>query len=474
MDSRFVRNCVSRVGTIDTLVRTSILVLVALTAFWATTVSSVAQSVQWTKTFSRVGEDEVRVIRHALSGGSITLGTHIDTGSTVTATFVMRANQLGNEVWYRSLPSNYMDIQALPDNSFLLAGTDHSASGGSQLRLTWLDGKGQVSRDTAYQPGTNVEVIALQTLPNGTSLVVANDSGGGPNAQILVIRIDSRGIPVWTREIGDPNCSLSANAIAAMPDGGCAVAAYESCGKVALVRLDQDGTLVWSRSYAVPEMLSIAVGADTCLMLCGRRDLPSWPYGKGVLFRISSGGDSLWCREYDDQGGGCCPRFQQVLSLAGGNFAVCGTAGEFLYVNAFLLKIDQGGTVIWYDDFQVGGVNSKGQAVDVLGPPLGSQILLAGVYKTWYPYPPDSSDVFLTAVENKTRCCIGSTGDVDMTGVVDVADLTSLVGYLTGAGFQLPCPDVANTDGKGIVDSGDLAALVSYLTGGGYVLPNCP
>ena len=31
-----------------------------------------------------------------------------------------------------------------------------------------------------------------------------------------------------------------------------------------------------------------------------------------------------------------------------------------------------------------------------------------------------------------------------------------------------------NVNGTGIVDLADLSALVSYLTGGGYVLPNCP
>jgi hypothetical protein len=71
-------------------------------------------------------------------------------------------------------------------------------------------------------------------------------------------------------------------------------------------------------------------------------------------------------------------------------------------------------------------------------------------------------------------CCFGVTGDVNMKGIVDLADLSSLVSYLTGGGYLLPCPDEANVNSVGIVDLTDLSALVSYLTGGGYVLPNCP
>ena len=71
-------------------------------------------------------------------------------------------------------------------------------------------------------------------------------------------------------------------------------------------------------------------------------------------------------------------------------------------------------------------------------------------------------------------CCTGFTGNVNMTGIVDLADLSALVSYLTGGGYALPCPAEANVNGAGIVDLSDLSALVSYLTGGGFVLPTCP
>ncbi len=71
-------------------------------------------------------------------------------------------------------------------------------------------------------------------------------------------------------------------------------------------------------------------------------------------------------------------------------------------------------------------------------------------------------------------CCVGVTGNVNYSGIVDLIDLSALVSYLTGGGYVLPCPDEANVNASGIVDLGDLSALVSYLTGGGYVLPACP
>ena len=70
-------------------------------------------------------------------------------------------------------------------------------------------------------------------------------------------------------------------------------------------------------------------------------------------------------------------------------------------------------------------------------------------------------------------CCTGTTGNVNMSGGVDLADLSALVSYLTGGGYVLTCVAEANINHAGGVDLADLSALVSYLTGGGYVLPAC-
>lgn len=78
---------------------------------------------------------------------------------------------------------------------------------------------------------------------------------------------------------------------------------------------------------------------------------------------------------------------------------------------------------------------------------------------------PDECDAVL--------CCSGTTGNVNVTGTVDLADLTALVSYLVGD-YTPPCMGETNVDGAGVIDLLDLTAMVSYLVGGGFVLPNCP
>jgi hypothetical protein len=74
------------------------------------------------------------------------------------------------------------------------------------------------------------------------------------------------------------------------------------------------------------------------------------------------------------------------------------------------------------------------------------------------------------------NCCTGTTGNVDLVGIVNLGDLSFLVAYLTGSpgASQLPCPDEANVNALGIVDLADLSMLVTYLTTSGFMLPDCP
>ena len=77
-------------------------------------------------------------------------------------------------------------------------------------------------------------------------------------------------------------------------------------------------------------------------------------------------------------------------------------------------------------------------------------------------------------VDPSGPCCTGIRGNVNLAGIVDISDLSLLVGYLTGTGAYLSCLDAANINGVGTVDLSDLSLLVAYLTGHTQTLPACP
>lgn len=70
-------------------------------------------------------------------------------------------------------------------------------------------------------------------------------------------------------------------------------------------------------------------------------------------------------------------------------------------------------------------------------------------------------------------CCDGTTGNVNLKGIVDLADLSMLIAYLVADG-PLICRDAANTNGTGIVDLADLSTLIAFISGAGGTLAACP
>jgi len=110
--------------------------------------------------------------------------------------------------------------------------------------------------------------------------------------------------------------------------------------------------------------------------------------------------------------------------------------------------------------FQVGSISGTGQH-------------LVGFWPTTGHFEFDSW-ALRSRISDPATCCIGTTGNVNEAGIVDLTDLSLLVSYLTGGMTTLPCTEEANVNGLGIVDLTDLSMMVSYLTGGGAVLPSCP
>jgi len=60
-------------------------------------------------------------------------------------------------------------------------------------------------------------------------------------------------------------------------------------------------------------------------------------------------------------------------------------------------------------------------------------------------------------------CCVGSTGNIDGDGEVNIADLTFLIDHLFITLLPLPCIAEANIDGSGGIDIADLTFLIDHL-----------
>lgn len=85
----------------------------------------------------------------------------------------------------------------------------------------------------------------------------------------------------------------------------------------------------------------------------------------------------------------------------------------------------------------------------------------------------DHADYTAPPIPVVVSCCIGTTGNVDGTGNVDIADLTFLVDVLFITNPTPACAAEANIDGMGNIDIADLTLLVDVLFINNPPLPDC-
>ncbi len=72
-------------------------------------------------------------------------------------------------------------------------------------------------------------------------------------------------------------------------------------------------------------------------------------------------------------------------------------------------------------------------------------------------------------------CCVGTTGNVNASGGIDLSDLSLLIAYMTVTPKPaLSCQKEANVNGLALIDLSDLSLLIAYLTVTPKpLLPNC-
>ena len=141
--------------------------------------------------------------------------------------------------------------------------------------------------------------------------------------------------------------------------------------------------------------------------------------------------------------------------------------GDYCSGNIYSFTKNAGGIATFTD--HTTELGSLGMSISSFGQDAAGEIYIVDYSGSIYKIVPNGTP----SQCNATPCCEGTTGNVNLMGIVDLSDLSMLVSYLTGGGVTLPCYAEANVDNAGLVDLTDLSRLVSFLTGGGATLATC-
>ncbi|MFK7808723.1 MAG: T9SS type A sorting domain-containing protein [Saprospiraceae bacterium] len=207
----------------------------------------------------------------------------------------------------------------------------------------------------------------------------------GPTFLCLLIAIINVNAQSWEKSFDEQGALSKAFDVVETSDGG-----YVTCGEVDLptgairhyvktIKVDEEGTELWSRIFSYnainqEEASALVETTDGGFLIAGTRT-----YNTAQVFKISATGDSLWRKEYGQNGP---TKARDIIVNPKGGYLIAGT--KVLTSNPdvstfWIASIDEEGTLLWQNNYpDLDAVGTSGEEIKRAS---NGDFLMAGTFQ---------------------------------------------------------------------------------------------
>ena len=292
------------------------------------------------------------------------------------------------------------------------------------------------ARRVAFAPDGGVYVA-------GTTLSAAGDSDA------FIRKYDATRVLQWERAYGlpfDPTVGFDddfVEGLAVGSDGSAYMAGMLGTGVLFLARFDSAGNLAWDSTYGENGTIAsgAAVGPDGHIYVSAHFGGPNSSdptHLESRLLKFDSNGNLVWARAWGGIGEPGLPGFDQSHGVATGPDGVymVGDTNSFFANDAYLVKFDFDGNLVWQRDWGVDGVQAP-----FTGITIASGVTTDGAGNVYFTGSTSDSG----HLKNITLVKFSGTGDL----------IWSKVG---GPGFGVGRDVAVSPDGAAVFVSGNMLA----------------
>lgn len=276
-------------------------------------------STQWSKTFGSVQNDETASVLSLADGSFIVAGRTNSVLASNYDAFAIKLDANGNKVWDKIYQWNgnviTTSVQATNDNGFVIAGTSTFTPGQTDGFVLKIDGSGSAVWLKAIGGGFNDICTSLKsTSDNGFIMCGSTFSGGFPDGDGFLCKLNSDGSVAWTNFYGGDDGYDQFNDVVQSNDGGYTAAGFTKSfglidGDIYLVRTDQAGNILtgWPRTLGdstlgLDAATSIVQGEDGTFTITGERTTLSSATTDIIVANYSANSDYNWAKVYGSSG----------------------------------------------------------------------------------------------------------------------------------------------------------------------------
>jgi hypothetical protein len=303
---------------------------------------------RWYRVYGGGESRAIRMIRGTSDGGLVTVGT-----AGEDKLWLMKLGGTGNVAWEKSyeIQGRGTAVEEAPGGEFIAVGsTTASADFLDDLLITMVGPSGTVRWQKAYGRAGEDYAASVRRTGDGNYLIAGTTTSPGVDGyQPMLLKIDPQGEILWQRKYGSGLAGgwSMGLALETTPDGGCILAADENW----LLKLDADGNPQWQKRYphvgfgqSRIEFVSPVPGGG--YVAAGYKPPPGESNMHAWVMRLDEQGNLLWQHGY--RFGEDASWARGIVPAPDGDFLVGGTfyAG-WSDSDAFLMRLDAGGAVRW-------------------------------------------------------------------------------------------------------------------------------
>lgn len=324
-----------------------LLIVLLVKVIFYTEISSAQITFQ--KTFGGTGFDAGTGVQQTNDSGYIITGFIENFGAGSSDVFLIKTNAIGDTLWTKTYGTTSDEggraVQQTSDGGYIIIGFGSSAF--TDIYLLKTDGNGNISWTKSFGGASS---------PEGESVIQTSDGGyfiSGDGTEINLIKTDSNGDTLWTRAYGGTG-PCRAYSVQQTNDGGYIINGYAQGVATGtdyyLLKINAFGDSLWTRTYggmSDEQGRSVKQTNDGGYIIAGKTFASFGAGGDDVyLIRTDTIGNVLWSKTF---GGTNNDRAYSVEQTDDGGFIIAGETESFGAgnVDAYLLKTDSNGTLMW-------------------------------------------------------------------------------------------------------------------------------
>ncbi len=242
------------------------------------------------------------------------------------------------------------DVQQTSDGGYIVAARTKSFGAGNyDAWILKLDRQGAIQWQKTYGGSNSDNLHSIRQTSDGGYIAAGWTSSFSANMNAWVLKLDGSGTIQWQKIFADSSESI-ANAVRQTRDGGFIIGGYAGAALNAwVVKLDAGGNVQWQKTYGgsgVDEISSLQQTSDDGYIFTGYTS----SFGAGnvdaFLVKIDASGNVLWQKTY---GGPNYDFAYSVQQTAEGGYIVAGSTASFGAGNhdVWVMKLDASGSIVW-------------------------------------------------------------------------------------------------------------------------------